>query len=353
MELIYLIKSLPLTALFFVLISAVTAHFLFPSSVSGDDFAGWLVQAAEYNTDMRQAEYEARLAELEKKKGLIEARNEEQQLTVEITYLTKRVNLRQKRVASFVNILDAAVTAVTAEIDLRIAELQYSIAEETKDRSERLFREGRISDYEADAARIDYQDAEADLLQARRTLEEAERDYIFTTGTQLNSTIFDISFLPSRKPTEAEWIEHDYAVVREEKELQLSLLRRDLLSASASTVEKQKADIAVEQARLGVDAVLFESRSGYRELVFSLESVRRRIEAADRKLELENRKLEDTSIRFERGDLAAGEVDRGRINMLTARKTRTEAVARYFTLLLTAAVSTGAYESSGLEAVFH
>jgi hypothetical protein len=357
-------KPQPLAVLSFVLISAVAAQFFFPSSVSGDDFASRLVHAAEHNGDMRQAAFEAQLAELEKARSLIEAESDEQLLTAEITYLTKHESIRQKQVASFGNILDAAETLTTASIELRIAELQRSIAEEAKERSERLFQEGRISGYEADTARIDYQEAEIDLLQARRTLEEAERLVTFTAGSEWNAALFDNTSLPSllsllsRKPTEKDWIDHDYTIARREKELQRALLRRDLLPANASKVERQKADMAVEQARLAVEAALFESRSEHRDLVFLLESARRRIEVAERKLELENRKLEETRIKFDRGDLPAGEVERSRINALTARKTRVEAVARYVSLLVTAAVSTaagltGEDDAFGWEAVFH
>lgn len=340
-------------ALSFALISVLTGCFLFPASLSADEFGGWFVNAAEQNSGIREAELEAQLAELEKKKGLIGAENEEQRLTAEITYLTKCAGLRQKRIASFGNIIDAAAAAAAAEIDLRITELQHGIALETKKRSERFFQEGRISAYDTESARIAFEEAETDLLVARMALEEAIRFYSFTSGAEWDSALFEITSLSSFRHAEEAWIENDYNVAVREKELQRELIRKELLSAGAPEVEKRKAGIAVEQTQLAAEAAAFDSRKKYRESVFSLESSRRRVELADRKLELENKKFENARLKFDRGDISAGELDRGRINRLSAEKNRIETVARYLTVLVTAAVSAGTDSTSGLQAVFH
>lgn len=314
---------------------------LLSPQVSGQSLSDWFDQLKEVHPAYQRALLERELAELSRERSLIEAGTDEASLRAEMNYNSSLSTLNSRLETFYRDAAEAAFTVALEQTDLQAAELRTRMAEDAYNRAVSRYDQGLVSKEEVEEKKIELEELERALAQAREAREEALSYYSYAAGMTWEDGITDAFSLYSWRPEKDKWLEFDYSLKLSRLQFKLASLRLEMLADNAPPGDRRVREIELKQAELAEKAALYESERNYAKTVLDLRSFREEALLAARKVELEEERRAAAKQRFEQGAISKQEYDGRQLSVYLAERTRLEGYLDYILLLFSTALSAG------------
>ncbi|TFG61672.1 MAG: hypothetical protein E4H36_09845 [Spirochaetales bacterium] len=320
----------------FFLVLIFSARFAYSQSL-----AEWLTGMKQVHPVYKRALLDREIADLNRKKNLIEASTEEQKLGAEITYISALSALTVQYKTFYEDVADAAFTVALEGTDLEIAEVRFKIASDSYNRAKVQYQQGLVSAESVEGQRIASVEAEKELLQARETRNDAARYFTYTTGLEWKPYVTDLFTLFSWLPDKDTWHKADFPLQKARIQHALAGYRLDHLPANAPPGEKRISEISLEQAVLTEKAAEFDADRTFARNLLDIKSLKETAEILSRKLDLEVTQTAGTRLRFQQGAVSEQEYDQKRVTTLQAERNSLAAILEFTIALFDAVVLSG------------
>jgi len=310
------------------------------SPLSAGTLEDLFAAATKSNQDYSVYKLTLELAGLEKTKGEIEAKVEQERVEAQYNYSVSVADYWTNVLSFYNKVIEAIFNAGTAETAYKSADLSLQNAQEDMNYAELRYKNGLISEDTYKEIVIAYNTAKTNLQLAEFTLSDAKSYVKFVTGLDWSSDL--LPDIPSfeTKAAPDEWVAKDISLERARLNKQLNDLKTAALATNTSMYDRRIQETANAKAIVEVTNAENSSKRSYEDTLSTIENYASVLKIRQDEYALKTSLYEEAQKQYEKGTIALSDKNDTQIevctaheNLLSAQLSYIKSVASYLTAM--------------------
>lgn len=310
------------------------------SSASAGTLEDLFAAATKSNQDYSVYKLTLELAGLEKTKGEIEAKVEQERVEAQYNYSVSVADYWTNVLSFYDEVIEAIFDAGTAETAYKSADLSLQNAQEDMNYAELRYKNGLISEDTYKEIVIAYNTAKTNLQLAEFTLSDAKSYVKFVTGLDWNSDLLpDIPSFEAKAALD-EWATQDISLEEAKLNKQLNDLKTAALATNTSMYDRRIQEAANAKAAVEVTNAENSSKRSYENTLSTIANYASVLKIRQDEYALKTSLYEEAQKQYEKGTIALSdkndteiEVCTAHENLLSAQLSYIKSVASYLTAM--------------------
>lgn len=296
--------------------------------------------ATKSNQDYSVYNLTLELAGLEKTKGEIEAKVEQERVEAQYTYSSAVATYWSSVLSFYDKVIEAIFDAGNAEIAYQSDELSLQNAQEDMNYAELRYKNGLISEDTYKEITISYNTAKTNLQLAEFTLNDAKSYVKFVTGLDWTSNL--LPDIPSfeAKATLDEWVAKDISLEEANLNKQLNALKTAALATNTSMYDRRIQETANAKAAVEATSAENSAKRSYEDTLSTITNYASVLKIRQDEYALKTSLYEEAQKQYEKGTIALSDKNDTQIevctthqNLLSAQMNYLKSIASYLTAM--------------------